>query len=82
LSNTTVVSRSAFSRISPPRIRMPAWAPRPTPTISAAGVAMPSAQGQAMISTAMKASRPCGKLPASHQPPKAMTAVPTTAGTK
>ena len=31
-----------------------------------------------MISTAMNASRPCGKLPASHQPPKAMTAVPTT----
>ena len=47
---------------------MPASAPLPTPTMSAAGVAMPSAQGQAMISTAMKASSACGKLPAAHQP--------------
>ncbi len=60
---------------------MPASAPLPTPTIKAAGVAIPRAQGQAMMSTAMKASRPCGKSPASHQPAKANTAVATTAGT-
>ena len=47
---------------------MPASAPLPTPTMSAAGVAMPSAQGQAMISTAMNARSPCGKSPAIHQP--------------
>ncbi|MNG41904.1 hypothetical protein D3C84_1314090 [compost metagenome] len=61
---------------------MPASAPLPTPTISAAGVAIPSAHGQEMISTAMKASSPCGKSPASHQPTKASTATLITAGTK
>src|SRR3989304_2430287 len=67
LSKTTVVSFCATSSTSPLRIRMPFSAPLPTPTISAAGVAMPRAQGQAMMSTAMKDSSPCGKLPASHQ---------------
>ena len=36
-------------------ISRPSWAPRPVPTISAVGVASPSAQGQAMISTATAA---------------------------
>ena len=36
-------------------MRMPSWAPRPVPTIRAVGVASPSAQGQAMISTATAA---------------------------
>ena len=82
LSNTTVVNLRARSSTSPPRMRIPASAPLPTPTMSAAGVAMPSAHGQAMMSTAMNASSPCGKLPASHQPMKLMNAVITTAGTK
>src|SRR3989344_3925606 len=82
LSNTTVLSFCARSSTSPPRIRMPASAPLPTPTMSAAGVATPSAHGQEMMSTAMKASSPCGKLPAAHQPKKARKATATTAGTK
>jgi hypothetical protein len=61
---------------------MPASAPLPTPTISAAGVAMPSAHGQAMMSTAMKERRPWGKSPMAHQPAKASTATPITTGTK
>ena len=36
-------------------MRMPSWAPRPVPTISAVGVARPRAHGQAMISTATAA---------------------------
>ena len=49
------------SSTSGPLIRMPSWAPRPVPTISAVGVARPSAHGQAMISTAtaaVNAARP------------------------
>ncbi len=43
------------SSTSGPLIRMPSWAPRPVPTISAVGVARPSAHGQAMINTATAA---------------------------
>ena len=39
------------SSTSGPLTRIPSWAPRPVPTISAVGVASPSAHGQAMIST-------------------------------
>ena len=64
-----------------PRIRMPSWAPRPVPTISAVGVASPSAHGQAMISTATaavnaavggrtaeRASRPASRARARSRP--------------
>src|SRR5439155_523995 len=57
LSKTTVVRRCAFSRYSPPLMRRPFSAPLPVPTMIAAGVAMPRAHGQAMISTAMKKTR-------------------------
>ena len=43
---------AAVSSASPPRIRMPASAPRPVPTMIAVGVARPIAHGQAMISDA------------------------------
>ena len=55
LSSTIVSTRRVCSRISGPLIRMPICAPRPVPTMSAVGVASPSAQGQAMISTATAA---------------------------
>ncbi|MNP01014.1 hypothetical protein D3C76_928150 [compost metagenome] len=61
---------------------MPLSAPLPTPTINAAGVATPNAQGQEMIRTAIKANNPCGKFPTRDQPTRANNATATTAGTK
>ncbi len=55
LSSTTVSTRRVDSSTSGPLISSPSWAPRPVPTISAVGVASPSAHGQAMISTATAA---------------------------
>src|SRR6476661_5482366 len=50
-------------------MKMPSWAPRPDATTSAAGVARPSAHGQAMISTARAALAACvAGPPASSQP--------------
>ena len=56
LSSTTVSTRRVDSSTSGPLMRMPSCAPRPVPTMSAVGVARPSAQGQAMISTATAAA--------------------------
>ena len=68
LSSTTVSSLRAVSSASAPRTRMPISAPRPVPTMIAVGVASPSAQGQAMISTATNASIALVKLePVSSQ---------------
>ena len=55
LSSTIVSTARVDSRISGPLISRPSCAPRPVPTISAVGVASPSAHGQAMISTATAA---------------------------
>ena len=55
LSSTIVSTRRVDSRTSGPLIRRPSCAPRPVPTSRAVGVARPSAQGQAMISTATAA---------------------------
>ena len=55
LSSTIVSTRRVCSSTSGPWIRIPSCAPRPVPTISAVGVASPSAHGQAMISTATAA---------------------------
>ena len=52
LSITSVSTFSMRSSASAFLIRTPACAPRPTPTMIDIGVASPSAQGQAMISTA------------------------------
>ena len=67
LSRMTVSMRYTASSASPPLIRMPRWAPRPVPTMMAVGVAKPSAQGQAIISTATKFTSANGNgLNASH----------------
>ena len=51
LSTTSVSTRSRRSSASAFLISTPSAAPRPTPTMIDIGVARPSAQGQAMIST-------------------------------
>ena len=60
--------------------RLAAW---PVPTMIAAGVAKPNAQGQAMSNTVMDA--PNAKLalaPAANHPTKVSAEMPMTAGTK
>ena len=61
LSTTSVSIFSKRSSASAFLISTPACAPRPTPTMIDIGVARPSAQGQAMISTATAATRPIGE---------------------
>ena len=51
LSNSTAVTRPAFSNATPSRIRMPRCAAAFEPAMMAAGVAKPIAHGQAMIRT-------------------------------
>jgi len=48
LSNTIVVMEFIFSRTSPPFISIPKVAAIPVPTMTAVGVANPSAQGHAI----------------------------------
>ena len=50
LSRITLWSFCAVCSAVPSRIRMPFSAPSPTPVVSDIGVAMPSAQGHAMMS--------------------------------
>ena len=70
LSSTMVSTRRVDSSTSGPLIRMPSWAPRPVPTMSAVGVARPSAHGQAMISTATAAVK-AAVAPAAAAEPEA-----------
>ena len=58
LSSTSVSTLSMRSSASAFLISTPSCAPRPTPTMIDIGVARPSAQGQAMISTVTAATRP------------------------
>ena len=82
LSSTIVSTRRVDSSTSGPLISSPSWAPRPVPTISAVGVASPSAQGQAMISTATAAVNANSALsPAPSQNPSVATASAITTGT-
>ena len=61
---------------------MPLLAPRPQAETSAAGVARPSAHGQAMISTASPALNACSAgAPASSHPVRVAAAQASTAGT-
>ena len=61
---------------------MPCRAAAPVPTMIAAGVARPSAHGQAITSTATAfTSAVSAPAPASHQPPAVSTAMAITAGT-
>ena len=65
-------------------MRTPASAPRPTPTMIDMGVARPSAQGQAMMSTDTAATRPKvrrGSGPNMAQAAKARMATARTSGT-
>ena len=57
LSNTMSVSLLANSSAWASFTRMPCLAPLPMPTVRAVGVASPSAQGQAMMSTLMNVVR-------------------------
>src|SRR6267143_833351 len=56
LSSSTVRTAARRSRASPLRIRMPYSAALPVPTRMAVGVARPSAQGHAMMSTVTSAT--------------------------
>ena len=61
---------------------MPAFAPSPTPTISAVGVARPSAHGQAITSTAVARIRAAAQSPESKPFATSVTAaMASTAGT-
>ena len=84
LSNTIVFTLFAISRYFPPLNKMPFWAPFPVPIINAAGVAIPRAQGQAMIMTDTNARSEYVKpmLPAKYHPKAADVAMSITTGTK
>ena len=70
------------SSTSGPLISSPSWAPRPVPTISAVGVASPSAHGQAMISTATAAVKAnVAVSPVPSQKPSVAAASAITIGT-
>jgi hypothetical protein len=56
LSTTSVSIFEKPSSALASRTNTPAWAPRPVATITDMGVARPSAQGQAMISTEIAAT--------------------------
>ncbi len=83
LSSTTIWMRWASSRAAPPLMRMPFSAPLPVPTMMAVGVARPSAQGQAMTSTAVKMVMLNTTLwPLTSQAAPARRAISMTIGTK
>ena len=79
------MTRRACSIAPALRNRIPARAARPVPTRIAVGVARPSAQGQAMMSTdanATVAKRARGSGPTTYQATHVTTAIPITTGTK
>ena len=85
LSNKTVSTRSSSSSAAALLTRIPRSAPRPVATMMAVGVARPSAHGQAMTRTAtalVRAKRPAGSGPNTHQATKVRAAIPSTIGTK
>ena len=79
----TIVSRARVdSSTSGPLMTTPSWAARPDPTSSAVGVASPSAQGQAMTSTATAAVKAaCGVCPVSSHPARVAADSARTMGT-
>ena len=85
LSNTIVVIFEADCSASPFRISTPASAALPTPTITDIGVAKPSAQGQAIISTVVAdtiAKATSGDGPKLSHASALTTAMIITTGTK
>ena len=85
LSTTSVSTFSIRSSASAFLISTPACAPRPTPTMIDIGVASPSAQGQAMISTDDGGDEAVGeaaaRAPRSPRRRRRATATAITAGT-
>mmetsp|Transcript_495 Transcript_495/g.1508 ORF Transcript_495/g.1508 Transcript_495/m.1508 type:complete len:264 (-) Transcript_495:867-1658(-) len=97
LSNATTVTLRAPSSAAPPLRSRPCSAPTPVATMTAVGVARPSAHGQAMTSTLMANSRAkrkgdsaggtheggtsCDEVSVTHTM-KSMRAMATTVGTK
>ena len=83
LSNTTVSTSRVASSAWWPLRNIPSWAPRPDATISAVGVANPSAHGHAITSTASAAETAWSTpAPAKSQAPQVNTAMAKTHGTK
>ena len=83
LSNTTVSISPDDSSAWCPLMKMPSCAPRPQAATSAAGVASPSAHGQAMMSTARPALNACpAAAPARSQPASVSAAAASISGTK
>ena len=83
LSKATVSTRCAISSASASLMRMPCRAATPVPAMMAAGVARPSAQGQAITSTATACSRASSTAAPCHSQPASVTAaITSTAGTK
>ena len=85
LSVISTSTLSIFSNASAFFISTPDLAPLPTPTITDMGVANPSAQGHAIMSTAMaftKAYTNLGSGPNNHHITKVITDIITTMGTK
>jgi hypothetical protein len=82
LSKATVVTACATSSASASLIRMPWRAATPVPAMIAVGVARPSAQGQAITSTATALISACSQSPLkASQPKKVSSAMPSTTGT-
>ena len=63
LSRITRVTLVDISSAAPPLTRMPCSAPTPVPTMTAVGVARPSAQGQAKTMTDMQSLTHTMSLP-------------------
>src|SRR5207245_6630218 len=84
LSKIIVLILPASSNWSPPLIRIPFSAPLPVTTNRAAGVAIPSAQGHAMITTETKARREkASQIPATkYENRQEAVAINMTAGTQ
>ena len=82
LSKTMWVIARVLSSTSPPLIMIPKRAPRPVPTMMAVGVAKPSAQGQAITSTATAAvNASLTAWPVANQATKVTAAIPKATGT-
>ena len=83
LSKATTRTACATSSACASLIRMPWRAAAPVPTMIAAGVARPSAQGQAITSTATARSRAASQSPPIRPQPSSVSSASTiTTGTK
>ena len=82
LSKATVSARQACSSASASLIKIPSPAATPVPAMMAAGVARPSAQGQAITSTATaRINATSSGSPMASQPKSVASAINSTTGT-